>query len=633
MKKKVLICIIVCMIMLVSVVLGVMLIPPANNTTVATTKHLEDNLIEIQTWYNDKMSLVNQNLINYASSVSGISNINVTSSKFRFGEDFGFYECHYTIIFSCIVEGVSCNGEARAFLKYKDTNISWFHFEIYRVSDYKTIVEYYDDSYDKIIEDYYKSLVDPAYTSQGNHTTTSTTTTQTTITTTTSSNGNVTEPNPDENHQNETNNVTWDDCPIDITGGISGSSYSEIIKIKVNNISSKDIDSAKLMFVFTHTNYDNSQQQITGFFTLDTIWASDSISQNISGENYNFLRTSIYPVCIYFKDGTVWGSSGATYEEIIGNSLAFEIKHFALDDENHQDSNTNNDSNSSNNQNNIEDLSYIVNSVCDNYNSGETAYGGKVYATINSSTSITITHNIPNTLSFDEQSNVEEMEDILARLFSEILNEEFPEYIMVYVETSVTYTSTPNINTDSSDKVNNISELQSLVEELCLEYNSDFTYYNGNISVIVNSGTSITIQHIIMDNIDPDDEGVVAWLEEGLIVYFEEAFEAEGFPQKIEVTVKSEYTIAEKPQWISAEELYIYYNLSVYWAGAEIWIWESDNYGTATSSYTLTGSPESVFIENQVYDCVYMENIISVKYLNGILFGYDDLIKAGIISE
>lgn len=122
---------------------------------------------------------------------------------------------------------------------------------------------------------------------------------------------------------------TWASCPLNVTGGISGSSYSEVIKLSITNLSSKDIDSVKLLVSFIHNNSDGSQTRITGSVTLDTIWAGEKVSESISGGSYNFLRASIYPVCIYFKDGTVWGKSDATYEEIIENSVAFEIKHYA----------------------------------------------------------------------------------------------------------------------------------------------------------------------------------------------------------------------------------------------------------------------------------------------------------------
>lgn len=140
--------------------------PPADITTSNTTQTQSVNndeqknisLKDIEKWYKSEMPTVSQNLIEYAQGVKGISNVNVTESKFRFGEEDGWYDCHYTYYFTCKVNGDKCKGEARAFRKYNDDNINWFHFEIYRDADWKTIVEEYDETSDKTIEEYYKEL-------------------------------------------------------------------------------------------------------------------------------------------------------------------------------------------------------------------------------------------------------------------------------------------------------------------------------------------------------------------------------------------------------------------------------------------------------------------------------------------
>ena len=36
--------------------------------------------------------------------------------------------------------------------------VNWFHFEIFSNAGVQSLVEHYDDSYDQIIEDYYKEL-------------------------------------------------------------------------------------------------------------------------------------------------------------------------------------------------------------------------------------------------------------------------------------------------------------------------------------------------------------------------------------------------------------------------------------------------------------------------------------------
>lgn len=133
------------------------------NEQVETTSNSEGNkkvsLTDIEKWYKNEMPAVSQNLIEYSNSVKGISNMNVTESKFRFGEEDGWYDCHYTYYFTCNVNGQKCTGEARAFRKYNDPNIDWFHFEITRDSDWATIVEEYDEASDATIENYYKELV------------------------------------------------------------------------------------------------------------------------------------------------------------------------------------------------------------------------------------------------------------------------------------------------------------------------------------------------------------------------------------------------------------------------------------------------------------------------------------------
>ena len=115
-------------------------------------------LSDVEKWYTNQTSAVSQSLMEYAKSIDGLTSLNVDSSKFRFGEDSGWYDCHYTFIFTCKVNGTTYNGEARAFMKYQDNTVNWFHFEIFSNTGVQSLVEHYDDSYDQIIEDYYKEL-------------------------------------------------------------------------------------------------------------------------------------------------------------------------------------------------------------------------------------------------------------------------------------------------------------------------------------------------------------------------------------------------------------------------------------------------------------------------------------------
>lgn len=120
------------------------------NSEVNRTMKLSD----IQKWYEDKIPAISEILIDYAKSVDGLVLLNVDSAKFKFGEYDGLYNCHYTFYFTCNIDGILYNGEARAFMKYQDSTVNWFHFEIFSNDDIQPLVEYYDDSYDQIIENF-----------------------------------------------------------------------------------------------------------------------------------------------------------------------------------------------------------------------------------------------------------------------------------------------------------------------------------------------------------------------------------------------------------------------------------------------------------------------------------------------
>lgn len=133
---------------------------PASTTTTTgqVEEHRATTLDEVEAWYLDQMPAVSQDLIEYAKVVNGISNFNVTEGKFFFGEEYGWYDCNYTFYFTCKVNGEACFGEARAFRKYNEDDIHWFHFEIAKDSDWSVVVEQYDDSADQMMEEHYKEL-------------------------------------------------------------------------------------------------------------------------------------------------------------------------------------------------------------------------------------------------------------------------------------------------------------------------------------------------------------------------------------------------------------------------------------------------------------------------------------------
>ena len=112
--------------------------------------------------------------------------------------------------------------------------------------------------------------------------------------------------------------------------------YDEYFELTITNNTNRDIDAVKILIGFEHSalySYEYVQSYTeyrTGTHSVDTIWANDKKSVTISGGFNNFVRASIYPVCVYFKDGTVWGDSSATYEELVENSIVFEIEHYAF---------------------------------------------------------------------------------------------------------------------------------------------------------------------------------------------------------------------------------------------------------------------------------------------------------------
>lgn len=128
------------------------------SSTSAPVVEEKASLSDIQKWYENQTSAVSQSLIEYGKSVNGLTALNVNDSTFRFGEDMGWYDCHYTFYFTCTVDGKNYNGEARAFMEYQGDNVAWFHFEIFDDAGVQSLVEHYDDSYDQIIEEYYKEL-------------------------------------------------------------------------------------------------------------------------------------------------------------------------------------------------------------------------------------------------------------------------------------------------------------------------------------------------------------------------------------------------------------------------------------------------------------------------------------------
>ena len=222
-----------------------------------------------------------------------------------------------------------------------------------------------------------------------------------------------------------------------------------------------------------------------------------------------------------------------------------------------------------------------------------------------------------------------------------------------------------------SNQTNHINEIQTVVDGACIEYNRDFAYYNSYINAVINSATSITVEQTIMDKIAPDDEGVIEWLEEGLVSFFKEAFENAEFPQEIEIIVNSTYEIEDglneefvqemetsvdsiyetddsfdkevesqyvgegkieekwESDWISDSQLKTMYNYAWAWMGETSYLFDS----LRDNKYTIIGTPTNNFGSDIVHYCSCNGVEIRIKYLSGeYLFFYDDLIELGVIK-
>ena len=132
--------------------------PNTNNNAIPNSDKADNiTMSDIKKWYENNIPSVSQSLIEYTEA-NGLTNINISDSKFRFGEDGGWYDCHYTFYFDCKSNGEKCFGEARGFVEYQSDDISWFHFEVTKDANWSTVIEIYDDAYDLIIENYYKDL-------------------------------------------------------------------------------------------------------------------------------------------------------------------------------------------------------------------------------------------------------------------------------------------------------------------------------------------------------------------------------------------------------------------------------------------------------------------------------------------
>lgn len=81
-------------------------------------------------------------------------------------------------------------------------------------------------------------------------------------------------------------------------------------------------------------------------------------------------------------------------------------------------------------------------------------------------------------------------------------------------------------------------------------------------------------------------------------------------------------------KWVNEDQMDALYGLSSFWAGEEVWITRnSDN-----TRFVITGSPASKMNPGVTYTGTWNNKSIRFQYDNGLVFFFDDLISAGIIT-
>lgn len=80
-----------------------------DNTSQSVEQSNATSLSDIQNWYESQTSAVESALVDTAAGY-GLDNVDVDEIKFNFGEDSCWYDCHYTLYFTCKADGVPCTG-------------------------------------------------------------------------------------------------------------------------------------------------------------------------------------------------------------------------------------------------------------------------------------------------------------------------------------------------------------------------------------------------------------------------------------------------------------------------------------------------------------------------------------------
>lgn len=188
--------------------------------------------------------------------------------------------------------------------------------------------------------------------------------------------------------------------------------------------------------------------------------------------------------------------------------------------------------------------------------------------------------------------------------------------------------------TEPIEETNSISDLEYVVYNVCEEYNSGETPYNGQLYGTVNSATSVTIEHYIRDLIPESEENKLYQMEDTLLNIFSSTL-SDVFPESIEIIVYTTATIIddslESSGWddelISDADLQSIYNLTVLWLDTEILIMPE---GLAVTSYQIIVDKKNLQATGSC-EGSYNGNTITLIYDDTLYFYYDDLVAAGII--
>ena len=412
------------------------------------------------------------------------------------------------------------------------------------------------------------------------------------------------------------------DIFIDIEETSQKSSYSYYNCIAaIKNNTGKTISELKLYVVEC---YDNQSPIESGAYT-ERLKAVNIDTDKLNRYQWSFSAKNptnfvAYLAYIKYEDGTTWGNEEINHKAVITKNFEIDVCLY-------------NDSTATTQQKFI--VSYTTGIISNSHVGNNWSYAVKVDDVIITSNSIILTDVAENrgprltlyaqendsnpetgkgkmnfpALKIGESMSLSQGVEVVENGGRYIGHKAVMGFYVTITRVELDYDGVNNgLNDDTnSSTTNNIAELTSVVEQLCFEYNRDFAYYNSYINATVNSATSITVEQTILDKIAPDDVGVVGWLEEGLIAFFEEGFESAEFPQKIGISVNSTYEIDEALGLLSAEYIDIY-ELQVLSGNDYLW------FGSMASSY----ANYNLGIGNLVYG-FYTSGIVSTE----LLFIYD----------